>query len=671
MGSAPIAPGPDIAESDGVTDIDSSVRLALAEEQGPLTLWAETVGDGPAVHREYLLDYAGKQAEGDILLDTPALPFQRVRSFGAPDPGAWENMLVQGDNLPILRRLMDMKSEGLLHSADGTAGVRLVYIDPPFGSEDDYENKSGVISYADRVTGARFIESLRKRLILIREVMADDGSIFIHLDGRKSHYIKVVMDEVFGEHNFRNEIIWHYFNKLQGNVHRFASDHDTIFWYTKSETFFFTPLMEERPGGPVLMLKRRWDPATKKLVNAKDEAGHVEYIERTHKTADDVWRMPMLQPASREMIGYPTQKPEALVDRIIRSASRPGDLVLDCFAGSGSTLMVAEKLARRWIGVDLGLNAIYTIEKRLLDLAASPSLTETRTKRTQPKPCCGTKGCQHCATFCCPPTTSEVPTTYRKPARPFALHSSGHYDIHRLKALPFAEYRTFVLRLFGATDQPADINAVHVDGRHRGDPVVVYDFTADDAVATLDYLDEMAAFLEGRVGDRVLFIAPAASLGFLDDQVATRGITFEIRRVPYSVVREIQRRAHQPVSEAAINKIVETVGFDFKVPPSATFTVDAGARTLTLTAFRTEAIVKGLTETDRGLGSLAMILVDYDHDGAVFDLDAVAFADDLRGRDYRMALDRAQPGRPVAISFCDIYGNERIEVLRDQAWGGA
>ncbi|MFS0852560.1 DNA methyltransferase [Microbacterium sp. 179-I 3D4 NHS] len=178
-----------------------------------------------------------------------AVPLQVIREFGQPDESGWTNQLIFGDNLQAAKTLLDMKRSGELKSADGQPGVRLVYIDPPFASARDFVGGDEERAYQDRVVGAAFLEFLRRRLVMLRELMADDGSIFVHLDSKKGHYVKVLMDEVFGERNFRNEIVWHYYNKMQGNIKRFASNHDVIYWYSKSSTFNFSPLKELREGG--------------------------------------------------------------------------------------------------------------------------------------------------------------------------------------------------------------------------------------------------------------------------------------------------------------------------------------------------------------------------------------------------------------------------------------
>lgn len=178
-------------------------RLQQGEELSPE--WARILF--PPEKREYELVYHGKKREEDIIANTLAVPLQKVRTFGKNGDG-WHNKLIFGDNLQVMKSLLEMKRSGQLSNADGTQGVRLVYIDPPFATKRDFAGKQEERAYQDKVQGAAFVEFIRRRLVLIRELLADDGSVFIHLDQKKSHYVKVVADEVFGEHNFRNVIVW-------------------------------------------------------------------------------------------------------------------------------------------------------------------------------------------------------------------------------------------------------------------------------------------------------------------------------------------------------------------------------------------------------------------------------------------------------------------------------
>lgn len=291
----------------------------------------------------------------------------------------WTNKLIWGDNKLILSSL---KNGPLRQQIEAQGGLKLIYIDPPFDVGADFSidievgdntftkqpNILEEIAYRDTWgKGAdSFLAMIYERLALMRDLLADDGSIFVHCDWHVSHMLRMVLSEIFGSNKFCNEIIWYYYNKMQGNIGRFASNHDTILWYQKGESKTFNKQQESR-GETVRQIKRVWDKETQKLVNAKDANGRVIYIETDVKTVDTVWRISMLQPADKtENTGYATQKPEALVARIVAACSNQGDLVGDFFCGSGTTAAVAEKLGRKWIATDLGKFGIHTTRKRMI-----------------------------------------------------------------------------------------------------------------------------------------------------------------------------------------------------------------------------------------------------------------------------------------------------------------
>lgn len=289
----------------------------------------------------------------------------------------WRNKLIWGDNLLVMGSLL-AKFEGQFD---------LIYIDPPFASGSDFtvttsigdgdqdiDKAPSVIeekAYRDTWGGGipSYLSMLSDRLRLIRRLLKPDGSLLVHCDWHVGHLIRSLLDEVFGPEKFLNEIVWYYYNKFQGNVGRFASNHDVIFWYRAGEDYHFKAQKEKRLEGVVKQIKRAWDKDKQAIVNVKGPDGKVQYIETDEKTVDDVWRLSMLQPAdTTENVGYQTQKPEKLVGRIIDAISEEGDLVGDFFIGSGTTLVSAEKRNRRWIGCDLGRWAIHTARKRLLEI---------------------------------------------------------------------------------------------------------------------------------------------------------------------------------------------------------------------------------------------------------------------------------------------------------------
>jgi len=327
-----------------------------------ITFEAKPIRGYPELH------WAGKRPFNG----TQHYPAQLKETYGAEENG-WRNKIYWGDNLQVMSHLL----------REHRGKVKLIYIDPPYDSKADYKarirlrgmtvetekNAFEEKQYADIWVNDEYLQFMFERFILLKELLDKDGALFVHCDWHQSHRLRCILDEVFGPARFRNEIVWHYYNKMQGNIGRLASNHDTILFYSKGESFTFNKLQEKRPE-PINQIKRIWDKATQSLVNAKDASGHVVYVESTHKTLDDVWRMSMLQPADRtELTSYPTQKPEALVERIIRSATKAGDLVFDCFMGSGTTQAVALKTGRRFLGADINLGAITIATKRLLEIA--------------------------------------------------------------------------------------------------------------------------------------------------------------------------------------------------------------------------------------------------------------------------------------------------------------
>lgn len=357
----------------------------------PNTLEGQAILDNFVRTRRMLSYRDNNMVVEHVLRGMPLYEVEEVERVGENPDG---NLLMRGECLSACAYL---KEKGIT--------VDLVYIDPPFASGADYAKKVYVrrnpkvaeaISqaeseldveemkafeekmYGDVWDKERYLNWMYENLMAIKSVMSDNASIYVHLDYHIGHYVKILMDEIFGEDNFRNEIVWHYYNKMQGNVNRFASNHDTIYLYSKSDSYVFSPVKEKREEN-VKQIKRVWDKATQKLVNAKDENGKVIYQESEEKTIDDVWRMSMLQPADKEEpVGYATQKPEALLERIIKASSNEGMVAADFFGGSGVTAAVAHKLGRRFIHNDIGINSIQTTRDRLLTAGASFDIKEVK-----------------------------------------------------------------------------------------------------------------------------------------------------------------------------------------------------------------------------------------------------------------------------------------------------
>lgn len=603
----------------------------------------------PPEKREYELVYHGKEREEDIIANTLAVPLQKVRTFGNNGDG-WQNKLIFGDNLQVMKSLLELKKTGELCNEDGTPGVRFVYIDPPFATRQEFRGTEDQKAYQDRIMGAQFIEFIRKRLILIRTLLSDDGVIFVHTDWKKGHYLKAILDEIFGEARFRNEIIWWYYNKMQGNVNRFPSNHECIFFYSRGQSFSFKPQFSEREGGTQKLLKRVWDSKNGRLVNARDEKGNIIYIETDERRIDDVWRLSMLQPADKtENLRYPTQKPETLLAIMVEAASNRGDLLMDCFGGSGTTLAVAEKLGRRWIGIDCGKLAIYTIQKRMLTLRAEIGNTGSLLK-----------------------------------PKAFGLYNAGLYDFSKLRELPWAAWRFFALQLFQCRDDAHKIGGIQLDGYLKGSSVLVFNHQKQPGVRIdEETIQSMHEALGSKVGSRMFIIAPALVFDFQQDYLTFDGVRYYALRIPYSIIHELHQRdfaaLKQPVDEMAVNDTVDAVGFDFIRSPELEYVAQAkklkgelfNAGVLRIKTFRSEAVVRD-SRKKANLETLSMVMVDYDFDSEsdVFDLDAVFYAEAIQKAGWEVRFPLEFVGKQVMAVFVDIYGNEARELIPASKFGG-
>lgn len=348
--------------------------------------------------KDYKLVYKGKARKEDIIANTPAAPLQKIRSFNSDNQfeDDWSNMLIFGDNLLALKTIYE-DQQGPNHYKTKNK-IKLIYIDPPFATKQDFM-KDREKAYHDKIIGAKFIEFLRKRLILLREILADDGSLYLHLDQKKGHYIKTILDEIFGEHNFQNDIQWKrtpFSGSSKARSHKFPINHDSIFLYSKSDQFYFKNQYtdysekykerfkyEDKNGFYRKTLLKTYSKETEirlrkenKFIEPEKDGSYPSYKQYLHeskgKQLEDIWTdINMPNPMASERLDYPTQKPELLLKRIIQASTKENDIVIDCFMGSGTTLAVSEKLNRKWIGIDCGKLSIYTSQKRLFELNAT------------------------------------------------------------------------------------------------------------------------------------------------------------------------------------------------------------------------------------------------------------------------------------------------------------
>ena len=283
----------------------------------------------------------------------------------------WKNRLVCGDNLEILAT---MEKES----------VDLIYIDPPFFSNRNYEiiwgDEAEIRSFEDRWEGGInvYIDWMKQRVIELHRVLKPTGSFYLHCDWHAGHYLKVMCDEIFGENNFRNEIVWCYSTSGRGK-REFSKKHDTIFFYSKTKDYFWNDEEVRIPYTKEYLDSHFNDKDNQgRRCRKRFDAGKWRtYYPKKGMIPNDWWEMPYVNSMAKERLGYPTQKPEALLDKIIKASSNKGDIVLDAFCGCGTALAVAQKLERRWIGIDISPSAIALIKKRLGLIGVSQKDYET------------------------------------------------------------------------------------------------------------------------------------------------------------------------------------------------------------------------------------------------------------------------------------------------------
>lgn len=589
------------------------------------------------------LEYAGKRTKAAILAEGAAgigaAPLQIVRCFGDASENDWRNLIVQGDNLQFLKTCYKNTDPLIKDKVKGK--VKLIYIDPPFATKSDFGGKDGEYSYADKVDRARFLETLRERLIYLKEILADDGSIYMHLDPKMSHYVKIVMDEVFGKDNFRNEIIWRY-RRWPAPQKNFQSMHDVILRYADKKSLTWNQLFESKSAST---LKAFGDT---KLTTEITDRGTVKKV-RTDQVSQgtymsDVWELAMIQgsaSAERDAAGnYPTQKPETLLERIISSSSNPHDLILDCFAGSGTTASVAEKLGRRWLACDFGKHAIYTMQKRILRIAESKKLNNEGKKDEK----------------------------YGLDPKPFCVVSSGAYDFSHIMDMRKNKdsYIDFALGLFQLArddEKAAKFKIPNIYGVRENNPIEVYPVWDDSYLKEIRideiYLQGILAHTGGRLRGDYYIITPESCANISDTVMKNqegKEVNFKILTFPYKILEDISQKLKledQPSSAADINNLITSTSFYFN--EDVELKVERVKEGLKITKFDTK-ILDGEGNRFEGLSGLAMILVDIDFQpGKPFDMDLAIYAKEI-GEDGVCKIDKLT--EKVGVIAIDKHGNE-------------
>jgi len=598
------------------------------------------------------LEYAGKRSRAAILAEASAgigaAPLQVARCFGEAKEDEWENMLVQGDNLQFLKTCY--RNEDPLIKDKVKGKVKLIYIDPPFATKSDFGGKEGEKSYTDKVVTAEFLESLSERLLLLKELLSDDGSIYVHLDNKMVHYVKIILDQIFGRQNLMREIIWSRGNPSGGKAaaQNWIHTHDTILFYAKNKDLVvFNKLYEPYSDEYIKQRFVHEDEKGKYRLQGNDNRKQ-HLNDSKGKAMTSVWEIPNINVMALEKTGYPTQKPETLIERIISASSCPGDIVLDAFAGSGTTPAAAEKLGRRWIACDFGKHAIYTMQRRMMRIDESKALEEVKDESDK--------------------FVTKKSDAYGKKANTFCVLSSGAYDFSHVMELREHKdnYVNFVLGLFQLSNDAEMSKKFKSDivfAERNGHPVEVYPVWQDEFLKEIrideSYLEGILTQSGGKLKGEYYIITPETCTNIGDTTLKNDNgeeVTFKMLTFPYKVLEDVSRKLtlqDQPSKPEDVNQLISSTAFYFN--EDVEIEVTQSDKGLQINHFETK-ILDGQGNRFEGFSGLAMLLVDDDYEeGKPFDMDKTVFLKDVKD-DGSIVL--ANLGKNVGVIAIDKHGNE-------------
>lgn len=611
----------------------------------------------PVSHKEYELAYAGKMRKEDLLADEDGsfpVPLQIEKVYNGEEHPAfadgWRNLIVFGDNLQFLKTIYKNEDAAIKDNIKGK--VKLIYIDPPFATLEEFQSSDGANAYQDKKAGAEFIEFLRKRLILAREVLSDDGSIYVHLDQKMVYHIRIIMDEVFGKNCFRNTIIWHYGGRQMHKVSQFNRKHDVILFYTKNPTgYYFNPPTEKvdfEEYAKARHEKIHTDENGNRYLLAPDASmertirQYEDEITARGRAIDDVWEIRYIRGNAKERTGYPTQKPEELIERIISSSSDVGDLVMDFFAGSGVVAAVAEKLGRKWIVCDIGKLSYFISQKRILQIETSKDLLSEK--------------------------------QYGKKARAFMTCSLGSYDLKSALEMEYTKYKDFVSGLFNIELQQFSINGYLFDGKKDDNPVLVFNYNLhQESNVDETLLSNIDCHINNKLkGGRVYIVSPSNRVDYITDYEEINNVRYYFLKIPYQIIKELHqkdfKKYRQPRSKESVNALDEQIGFSFNRTPrvKSMFSIQNEKIKITISEFSSDEPRSTKTSEEKSLSGfdlLSAIFIDSHYNDKEFIMTDVFFSDELKVEEncLTIELDKASVGKKIMVVYTDIFGNDLTE----------
>ena len=625
-----------------------------------------------------MLHWHGKRP----LREIPYYPAQLRERYGefpadAELAEACANRLYWGDNLQVMAHLM----------REFRGKIKLIYIDPPFDSGADYRKRIKLRGtsvqtdlnvleerqYTDIWSNDLYLQYMYERLILMRELLAEDGGIYLHCDYRRSHHLRCIMEEVLGESNLRNEIVWQKTRVSKGQSLDFGRVHDTLLFYSKGDAPVFNPQYEDYsedykkshynlvdpetgrryglwdftqagPGPARHFGDRDLEPPpgkhwiwSQERIDEAFREGRIELTEHgtprlrryldeaKGKRLGDLWLDILdINAMAQERLNYPTQKPESLVKRIIEASSNPGDLVADFFIGSGTTAAVAQKLGRRWIGADINLGAIHTTAQRLARIVAEQQETAQQLELIPAD------------------QSTNLPVSQSPTYPAFEVYNVNHYEVFKNAE----EARDIVLQLYGVEPLKG----------HR-----FFDGTLDSRWVKVVDLNRICSKLDIQT---IFDNLPP------DD---TRGVVVLCAGHEYDVPEVIKRRNLMNIPFEVLDILTDRKDVIFKRPPEAAVSLarEDGRLTLTIEQFYSPLLLQKLSLEDDPEAiadwrqAVASVLIDPAYDGQVIHAritDTPARRDELVRGEYTWKAGQYGDGQ-VVVKIVDVLDEEWFGVM--------
>lgn len=564
-----------------------------------------------------MLQWEGKTAS----LNLEYYPARETEVYGDKDSTEF-NKIFWWDNFQVLSHLLK----------DYKGKISLIYIDPPFDSKADYVkkirfkgkdigwNEQSIMEekqYGDIWGKDEYLQFMYERLLLLRELLSDTGSIYLHCDWHKSSHLRCIMDEIFWEENFRNEIIWQYFMWWKWDS-EFARKHDNILFYSKIEKNNY---FEKKKIKRYLDFKPSLSDDSKDWEMWRDDIGYFSVV-----TCPDVWSIKGVFNMWWEYTAYPTQKPEELLERIIEASTAKWHIVLDCFMGSGTTCAVAQRLGRRWIGCDINTGAIQTTTKRLL------KVVEEQRKTLESQNC-------------------TIPLAFK-------VHQVNEYNIFKNKDEGIEAYKSILLEAYGV-----DTVRGYFDGKSTSSFVKVID---PNRLLSKKDIDEVLKNIDDEDENFILSKSP---LRYYDVEIICSGRELDIETY-------IRKTNTTQIKLIVRDILIEKEGLIFKEKPTLEYTHSLSGKTLSITFsdFISPVLLKKLdidnkwatekTVIEDFKSIIDSVAIDIDYDGELFNaeiIDTPSKKQMIQGS-YEWEY-KATGKQTIAIKIIDILWEELFETF--------